>query len=95
MHNRVCASGAPMMALRSSLFKSGKLANCSLVLFVALLLKLFRFQQLPFDHVVDIHQLILVRQLAFKKVIALLNDLLEQRLFFFLHAAAARIRDRS
>ena len=31
----VCASSAPMIAFNNSVFRSGELANCSLVLLVA------------------------------------------------------------
>ena len=44
----VCASSAPMMAFNSSVFRSGELANCSLVLFAACCLSVSDSSSFPF-----------------------------------------------
>ena len=65
------------MAFTISDFRSGELANCSLVLLVACCYQRLGFQQLALDDVVDVDQLVLVGEFALEQVVHLLDDLVQ------------------
>jgi hypothetical protein len=53
-----------------------------------------RFHQLATNHIVDIHQLVIVRQLAFEEVVDLFDNLVEIRIFLLLNCARSGLSDR-
>jgi len=70
-------------------FQVGGVGKLFLGVVGGLLAQGFGFQQLAFDDVVDVHQLVLVAQLALEQVVDLLDDLGQAGFFFFVQGTAA------
>ena len=59
-----------------------------------LLLERLGLEELPHDHVVDVNQFVLVREVTFEQVVHTLDDLEQSGFLLLLNATAARFGDR-